>query len=237
MTRASIIVIERAPPRRRDAIGPLIRGRRDEKDGEDCVPTISQPNSVALKSEFVISQRASESDKRGKKVLLVYVLMGVVVAVDQLTKWLVVENLEPRTAYPVLGDWFRLFLIRNPGAAFSFGENATVIFSCFQLAAVLLCLVLAWRTRSVWSALPVALIGAGAAGNLIDRIFRSPGGMHGHVVDFFSFWDFAIFNVADSAITIGVVLYLVYAFVIEPRRAGAASVAGVDTAEAGEVLR
>lgn len=163
--------------------------------------------------------------------------MVAVIGLDQVTKWLVVENLEPRTAYPVLGDWFRLFLIRNPGAAFSFGTDATIIFSLIQLFAVLLCLGLAWRSRSVWSALPIGLIGAGAAGNLIDRIFRAPGGMHGHVVDFLSFGNFAIFNVADSAISVGVGLYLVYAFVIEPRRtvAHAGDPEEGDAEEVGEV--
>lgn len=150
--------------------------------------------------------------------LFAYTLMLVLVAADQLSKWLVVENLQPYTAYPVIGDWFRLYLIRNPGAAFSMGESATLLLACFQLFAGVLCLVLAWKVRTRWPALVVALIGAGAIGNFLDRVFRSPGGMRGHVVDFFSFWDFAIFNIADMCITIGVALYLFYTFVIEPKQ-------------------
>ena len=76
--------------------------------------------------------------------------------------------------------------------------------------------MLALRTRYMAGALPIGLIGGGAAGNLLDRIFREPGGMHGHVVDFLSFGSFAIFNVADAAITVGVVCYLIYAFFVEP---------------------
>lgn len=140
------------------------------------------------------------------------------VAMDQITKWLVVENLEPRTAYPVIGDFFRLYLIRNPGAAFSMGVDATLVFSMFQIAATIICVVALFRVRSWWSATPAILIGAGAAGNLIDRIFRSPGGLHGQVVDFLSFGDFAIFNIADSCITVGVFLYVIYTLFIEPRR-------------------
>ncbi|WP_273351679.1 signal peptidase II [Corynebacterium resistens] len=150
--------------------------------------------------------------------LLAVSLMLATVAIDQLSKWAVVENLEPNTSYPVLGEWFRLYLVRNPGAAFSFGTDATVVFSCIQIAAVALCLFLAFRAKSWWSFLPIGLIGGGAAGNLIDRIFRYPGNLHGHVVDFFSFGSFAIFNVADSAITVGVALYLFYTVFIEPRR-------------------
>lgn len=142
-------------------------------------------------------------------------MFGIIV-VDQITKWAVVENLEEQRAYPVIGEFFRLYLVRNPGAAFSMGTNATIIFSIFQLVAFLACIVLALRTRYMAGALPIGLIGGGAAGNLVDRIFREPGGMHGHVVDFLSFGSFAIFNVADAAITVGVVCYLIYAFFIEP---------------------
>ncbi|WP_420100013.1 signal peptidase II [Corynebacterium sp.] len=141
-----------------------------------------------------------------------------IVAVDQLTKWLVVENLEPATAYPVIGDVARLYLIRNSGAAFSMGEGATVVFSVIQMIAVVLCVVLAFRVRNPWAVAAVGLIGGGAAGNLIDRILRDPGALHGHVVDFVSVGGFAIFNVADAAISVGVVVYLVYALLIEPRQ-------------------
>lgn len=145
-------------------------------------------------------------------------MMALIIAIDQLTKWLVVENLEPSTAYPVIGDWFRLYLVRNPGAAFSFGTDITPILALLQLVAFIVCIVISFRLRGKFVALPVALIGGGAAGNFIDRVFREPGGLHGHVVDFFSFWDFAIFNVADMGITVGVACYVLYAFVIEPRQ-------------------
>nr|WP_255806686.1 signal peptidase II [Corynebacterium kalidii] len=145
--------------------------------------------------------------------------MSGIVAADQLTKWLVVENLEPATAYPVVGDVARLYLIRNSGAAFSMGEDATVVFSVVQMVAVLICVVLAFRVRDRWAVAAVGLIGGGAAGNLIDRVFRDPGGLHGHVVDFVSVGSFAIFNVADAAICVGVGVYLVYALVVEPRKA------------------
>ena len=143
--------------------------------------------------------------------------MAGLIITDQLSKWLVVENMEPATAYPVIGEWFRLYLIRNPGAAFSFGTSVTPILAILQLAAFILCVVLSFKLRGKFVALPVAFIGGGAAGNFIDRVFRTPGGLRGHVVDFFSVQDFAIFNVADVCITVGVALYVFYAFFIEPR--------------------
>lgn len=146
------------------------------------------------------------------------VLLMLIVGIDQLTKWLVVENLDPQRSYPVIGEWFRLFLIRNPGAAFSFGVDSTIFFSIFQIIASIICVVTLLRVRTCWAAAPAVLIGAGAMGNLLDRIFRSPGGLHGHVVDFFSFGTFAIFNVADAAITVGVVVYLWFVVVVESKR-------------------
>ena len=143
--------------------------------------------------------------------------LAVVVIIDQLSKWLAVATLPPREAVPVLGDWFRFLLVRNPGAAFSMGTDATIVLAFVQLIAVGVAVFLAFRARTGLSALTIGLIGGGASGNLIDRIFREPGGMHGHVVDFFSFWNFAIFNVADIAITVGVVLYLAIVFIVEPR--------------------
>ena len=143
--------------------------------------------------------------------------LAVVVIIDQLSKWLAVATLPPCEAVPVLGDWFRFLLVRNPGAAFSMGTDATIVLAFVQLIAVGVAVFLAFRARTGLSALTIGLIGGGAAGNLIDRIFREPGGMHGHVVDFFSFWNFAIFNVADIAITVGVVLYLAIVFIVEPR--------------------
>ena len=136
------------------------------------------------------------------------VLVGVVV-LDQVTKWAVVE---------FLGEFARLYLIRNSGAAFSMGEDSTPVFAVIQLLAALLCVFLAFRVRTPWTVAAVGMIGGGAAGNFIDRVFRDPGGLHGHVVDFISIGDFAIFNVADSGITVGVIVYLIYGLFIEPKQ-------------------
>ena len=96
----------------------------------------------------------------------------VVVIIDQLSKWLAVATLPPREAVPVLGDWFRFLLVRNPGAAFSMGTDATIVLAFVQLIAVGVAVFLAFRARTGLSALTIGLIGGGAAGNLIDRIFR-----------------------------------------------------------------
>lgn len=158
------------------------------------------------------SAPASATAISRRRVGVALLVLAIVVAADQISKWWVVENLAPRTPYPVVGDVFRLFLIRNPGAAFSFGTSWTFMFAIIQATAVVIALVAAWRTRSTVVAIIAGLIGGGAAGNLLDRIFRYPGGGSGHVVDFLSFGSFAIFNVADTAITIGVAAYVLYSF-------------------------
>lgn len=136
-------------------------------------------------------------------------LIAILAAViDQVTKAVMLHNLEPGVPHPVIGDWFRLYLLFNPGAAFSMGTNSTWLFTTIQLCFVL---GIAWYARRVpekWQAIGLALIAGGALGNLIDRLFRAPGFYFGHVVDFISVGSFAVFNIADSCITIGVICFV-----------------------------
>ena len=69
--------------------------------------------------------------------------------------------------------------------------------------------VAAPRVRDPWTALGLALVGGGALGNLMDRLFRDPQFFLGHVVDYISVGGFAVFNIADAAITVGVIAFLV----------------------------
>ena len=142
---------------------------------------------------------------------LVVAVMVAVAAVDQLIKQFMLGWLEPGVAQPVIGDWFRFYLLFNSGAAFSMGENLTWVFTAIQLAFVLGALWFGPRMSSKWEALGVAMIAGGALGNLIDRLFRDPGFWFGHVVDYISVGNFAVFNLADAAITVGVVVYFISA--------------------------
>ena len=137
--------------------------------------------------------------------------MLAVAAVDQLMKQLMLGWLEPGVPQPVIGDWFRFYLLFNSGAAFSMGENLTWLFTAIQLAFVLGALWFGPRMTSKWEALGIAMIAGGALGNLIDRLFRDPGFWFGHVVDYISVGTVAVFNLADAAITVGVVVYFIAA--------------------------
>uniref|UniRef100_UPI0027B94A93 signal peptidase II n=1 Tax=Corynebacterium sp. TaxID=1720 RepID=UPI0027B94A93 len=106
--------------------------------------------------------------------------------------------------------------------AFSLGgESSTWLFTTFQLVFLLGVIAGSPFVHDRFQAIALAMIAGGAGGNLIDRLFREPGFWFGHVVDFISVGDFAIFNVADSFITVGVGLFLV-AVLTEERRVRAA---------------
>lgn len=146
--------------------------------------------------------------------LAVALLAGVaalVVVVDLVSKYLVVAHLTDHPPVRILGGLIYLDLTRNGGAAFSFATGYTWIFPLITLV------VIGWicwsvgRLRSPGWAVGLGLVLGGALGNLGDRLFRAPGFLIGHVVDFISAFEpygqhFAIFNLADSALSCGVVL-------------------------------
>lgn len=130
----------------------------------------------------------------------VFAIAFLVVVLDQTAKWLAVENLELQSDIHVLGDFLRLSFARNPGAAFSFATGSTLIFTAVA-ATVVVVIIRTSRTLTHpwWAACLGALLG-GAIGNLLDRLFRSPGIGVGHVVDFIRFPHYPLFNIADMAI-------------------------------------
>lgn len=163
----------------------------------------------------------SLSRPRGRLVPLTLLILLGVAAVDQVAKQWMLDNLEPGVPVPVLGDWFRFYLLFNPGAAFGMGENSTWLFTTIQFLFVLGVLIASPFLRDRGMAVGLALIGGGALGNLLDRLFREPGFWFGHVVDYISVGDFAIFNIADASITVGVVVFVLAMFLAEQREAAA----------------
>lgn len=130
----------------------------------------------------------------------------MVLAADQLAKYLALENLPYQEPVQAIGDFLGFYLTRNPGAAFSLGEDVTWIFTiALALVAVLIGWLAATRVRSRLWAVTLGLLLGGVLGNLTDRLFREPGFGVGHVVDFINtpwMWFFpgmspAIYNVAD----------------------------------------
>jgi len=142
-------------------------------------------------------------------VLGVTALLAVLV--DQAVKWASTTHLVEGRPVRILGGLVYLSLLRNSGAAFSLGSAHTWIFPVITLVVVGWILRLAVRLRSVPWALALGLVLGGALGNLGDRLFRAPGPFQGHVVDMISVFApygqrFAVFNIADACLTVGVCL-------------------------------
>lgn len=149
-------------------------------------------------------------DARGttlsKPRALLILLALVTIALDATTKALVVGHLEGRDPIRLLGGLVTLEVSRNSGAAFSFAQGATALFTLIALGVVVVIVRTLPRLRSSSWAVTLGLLLGGAVGNLLDRVFRAPGVGRGAVVDFIHLPHFATFNVADSAITVGAVL-------------------------------
>ncbi len=142
---------------------------------------------------------------------IVLVTALVVIGVDQVTKAWAVAALEDGAPVQLLGTWLQLTFVRNSGAAFSLGAGSTLIVSLLAVAIVVILLVKARNLRSVWWAIAMGGMVGGALGNLLDRAFRFPGGMQGHVVDFIQIPYWPIFNVADMAVVGSGILMVVLA--------------------------
>ncbi len=128
---------------------------------------------------------------------------------DLATKIWAVNTLSDRSNIKVLGSFFQLTLVRNPGAAFSFATSATIFLTIFSIIALLTVLYFSPRITSQGWAVVLGLVMGGIIGNLIDRIFREPGVLRGHVIDWMQLPNWPIFNVADSAIVIAALLAMV----------------------------
>jgi signal peptidase II len=140
---------------------------------------------------------------------------------DLLAKNLALAALDPQRPVPLLGGLVTLQLIRNPGAAFSMGEDFTVVLTLVAICALVG--VVGWvvpRIRHIGWAVGIGFLLAGITGNLADRLFREPGPFRGHVVDFIQLPYFAIFNVADMFITAAAVLVIWLSMVTQVSLAG-----------------
>ncbi|MEK6742246.1 MAG: signal peptidase II [Nitrospirota bacterium] len=134
-------------------------------------------------------------------------IIAAIILLDQLTKQLVVRSFNLHESVRIIPGFFDLTYVRNPGAAFGFLAGApgvwrSIFFITVSIVALAVIVALVRQTRDRLSLIALSLIGGGAVGNLIDRI------RFGEVVDFIDWYYRAFhwptFNIADSAITIGV---------------------------------
>jgi signal peptidase II len=122
-------------------------------------------------------------------------------ALDFLTKNWAIANLSssPRK---VIGSLLQFTLLRNPGAAFSMATGFTIIFTSISIGVAIFITRSASKITSAWWAYVAGLVLGGVLGNLTDRIFREPGFLYGHVIDWIELPHWPVFNLADSSIFI-----------------------------------
>jgi signal peptidase II len=128
---------------------------------------------------------------------------------DQITKTLAIAHLSPGSRVPLIADVLSLFLVRNPGAAFSIGSGSAWVFTVIGALAAAVIIGVAVRLRGIPWGIALGLILGGAVGNLADRLAKPPSFGQGHVTDFIAYGDLFIGNVADLLVVSGVVLCLI----------------------------
>jgi signal peptidase II len=136
----------------------------------------------------------------------------VVLALDQVSKVLIVAELRPDQRVVWLGRLITLQLVRNPGAAFGVGASYTIIIAAIAVGTIVFILRAARRLESLAWAIVLGLLLGGAMGNLSDRLLRAPGPLRGFVVDWIKLPLFPpTFNLADTAITFGAIIAVLLA--------------------------
>jgi len=166
-------------------------------------------------------------------------LPPIVVVADQLSKLWVLNNMVLHESFPVISGWFNMTSVRNPGAAFGlFSTFSDTVRTSFLVGVTLLALVLLTvfyiksKPHEGVARLAASMVVGGAIGNLIDRV------RFGEVVDFLDVYvgshHWPAFNIADSAITIGISLFVWSAW-MDGKRAQHAEVDGELNAAANPV--
>jgi len=161
-------------------------------------------------AEPVIAAEVQPAPRRRLRLLLS--VAAVVLLLDIGTKVLAVRYLTPGQPVSIIGDTVTWTLVRNSCAAFSMATGYTWVLTLVAVGVVVGILWMGPRLVSPWWALGLGMILGGALGNLVDRFFRSPGPLRGHVVDFLSIGWWPVFNLADPAVVGGAILLVVLSF-------------------------
>jgi len=144
--------------------------------------------------------------KRLRKIYFVSAITAGVVVLDYITKRIIETYVHPHQVIDVL-PFLRIVFVKNTGAAFGmFASVSNKIFIAISITAIVLIIIYMIKTPKKLEALALSLILGGAIGNLIDRVTI------GKVIDFIDFfvnnWHWPAFNVADSALSIGIILFI-----------------------------
>src|SRR5690606_9694772 len=149
------------------------------------------------------------------------IIATIIVLLDQWSKWLIIRRMEIGESIPVIDGFFHITSHRNQGAAWGILQGQMLFF--YIVTTVVIVAIVYYLQKygknDKWVGISLGIILGGAIGNFIDRLFRQ------EVVDFLDFYifnyNFPIFNVADSALTVGVILFII-ATILDERKKGKA---------------
>lgn len=147
-----------------------------------------------------------------------YLIAIIVIAIDQWSKWLVIKYMDLYEQIPIIDNFFYLTSHRNKGAAWGILQGQMNFFYVITVIFVIgiIYYLHKYAKGHQWLAISLSLILGGAIGNFIDRLFRK------EVVDFLDViifnYDYPIFNIADSALVVGVILFAIISFIEEKKR-------------------
>jgi signal peptidase II len=193
--------------RRRHVVDELRLPLVDHQLADDADAATATRPSASWENRDVRRINAENSRKPAGPKLWFAVVAGLGVAADVATKAWAFSRLSDGRDINLAGGLLRLQLVINHGAAFGFGARYEPVLTVVAFAAVMLLGTWAVRAAGRAESLGAALAAAGAAGNLIDRLTRPPGGLHGGVVDWLhvSFYG-PTFNLADIWLRAGVLI-------------------------------
>lgn len=139
--------------------------------------------------------------------MLIFAIAAAVAVIDQASKFIIGRQLQLYQSIPVLKRFFHLTLVHNRGAAFGIFKGGGAFFIVTASLALIIIAVYVKNRKGRFPpllAVSLGLVTGGTAGNLIDRVFL------GYVVDFLDFRVWPVFNIADTAITCGMILLFFY---------------------------
>ena len=141
----------------------------------------------------------------GKKNIFVFSIALSIVILDQLAKFLIRKNFQLNESVPVIKNALHLTYITNTGSAFGLFKGLNLFFVIFSIAVIIVIFHYLKKILKIEKLLQfaVGLLLGGTIGNLIDRL------LYGAVIDFLDFRIWPVFNIADSAVTISVVLLII----------------------------
>ena len=141
----------------------------------------------------------------GKKNIFIFSIALFILVLDQFTKFVIKQNFHLNQSIPVINNIFHLTYITNTGSAFGLFKGLHIFFILFSVIVIIAIFYFIGKIKKNEKALQfsVGLLLGGTIGNLIDRLF------YGSVIDFIDFRIWPVFNIADSAVTISIVLLVI----------------------------